>query len=172
MGHPATPSDVTAKNETAGRAGSLICMQEVLNQQLVDIKADLGSAWTHVGVGRSDGGQGGEFSPILYQPGVWQLQRNRTYRLSSTPDVVGSVGWDAALPRIVTVAQFAHVSTGAKLVYMCTHFDHQGQVAREQSASLVIQIADEWETPAQGSSELTPVFLGGGCCVALISSTL
>ncbi|KAK1590432.1 endonuclease/Exonuclease/phosphatase [Colletotrichum navitas] len=149
--------------ETAGRPESLLCMQEVVEQQLLDIAQDLGPAWAHVGVGRDDGGAAGEFSPILYRPDTWDLVENRTYWLSETPDVPGSKGWDAALPRIATVASFKHAATGLPLVYMCTHFDHQGQTARERSAELLVRLAKEWESGSgSGSGDAAvPVFLGG-----------
>lgn len=146
--------------ETASRPEALICLQEVVHQQVTDIHSDLGDSWARIGVGRDDGAEAGEYSPIFYRPGTWELQKNRTYWLSETPDKV-STGWDAALPRIATVAQFKHIKTGAPVVYMCTHFDHVGQVARENSAKLLVEIADEWEEPAEGSANPTPVFLGG-----------
>lgn len=136
-------------------------MQEVLDKQLVDLQSDLGSSWNHVGVGRDDGAQAGEYSPILYQPYTWQLEKNKTYWLSETPDVVGSTGWDAALPRIVTVAQFKHRTTGVPIVFMCTHFDHIGTIARNESAKLIIKIADEWKDQSTNSTKTAPVFLGG-----------
>ncbi|KAK0630486.1 Endonuclease/exonuclease/phosphatase [Bombardia bombarda] len=146
--------------ETANRPESLICMQEVLVQQLDNLQSDLGSAWTHIGVGRDDGAAAGEFSPLWYQPAVWAVQANRTYWLSPTPDVVGSKGWDAALPRIVTVARLKHRATGAGLVAMCTHFDHVGQTAREESAKLLLKAAGEWGGDGSGTTT-TPVVLGG-----------
>ena len=48
-------------------AESFICLQEVLYQQLLDILAALNSkkkAWAFVGVGRDDGLEAGEYSPI------------------------------------------------------------------------------------------------------------
>ncbi|KAK1988212.1 endonuclease/Exonuclease/phosphatase [Colletotrichum cereale] len=151
--------------ETAGRPESLLCMQEVLEQQLLDIAGDLGPSWTHVGVGRDDGAASGEFSPILYRPDTWDLVENRTYWLSETPDVPGSKGWDAAQPRIVTVASFRHAGTGLPLVYMCTHFDDQGQTARERSAELLVGLAKEWESrsgdAAAAAAAAALVFLGG-----------
>ena len=52
---------------TAHCAESFICMQEVLHQQLVDTLAGLNSRrkiWAYVGVGRDDGLEAGEYSPI------------------------------------------------------------------------------------------------------------
>lgn len=73
--------------ETAGRPEALLCFQEVLHTQLLDIESDLGDGWTRVGVGRDDGVNAGEFSPIFYRGSVWELEQNRTYWLSETPDV-------------------------------------------------------------------------------------
>lgn len=148
--------------ETAGRPEALVCMQEVVASQLRDVSATLGPAWSSIGVGRDDGIEGGEFSPILYRPDTWRLVENSTYWLSETPDVVGSVGWDAALPRIVTVGRFEHVKTGLPLVYMCTHFDHVGQVARREAAGLLVRLAERYaDANATASEAATPVFLGG-----------
>ncbi|KAH7327810.1 Endonuclease/exonuclease/phosphatase [Stachybotrys elegans] len=147
------------QREVAGRDNSMLCFQEALNSQVQDIQSDLGREWTYIGVGRDDGVRGGEFSPIFYRPSSWRLLDSRTYWLSQNPDQVGSVGWDAALPRILTVGRFQHTQTGEPLVFMCTHFDHQGQVARENSARLIDSIAESW---AQGSK----VFVGGDFNVA------
>ncbi|KAM5341671.1 hypothetical protein ACJ41O_014702 [Fusarium nematophilum] len=144
--------------ETAGRPESLLCMQEATFPQVQDLQTDFSSEWAYVGVGRDDGAQKGEFSPIFYRPSVWTLEQNKTYWLSETPDKPGSKGWDAALPRIVTVARFSHVDSGARLVYMCTHFDHVGQRARENSAYLLSDLADRWSSHKRHS---LPVFLGG-----------
>jgi endonuclease/exonuclease/phosphatase family metal-dependent hydrolase len=147
--------------ETAGRPESVLCFQEVLHQQLQDLQADLGPTWAHIGVGRDDGKTAGEYSPMFYQPTTWTLQRNRTYWLSTTPDVP-SKGWDAALPRIATVGQFRHASTGDLIVLMCTHFDNAGQIARENSARLLVNLAAQWEEPGStDSAAKTPVFLAG-----------
>ncbi|KFA72133.1 hypothetical protein S40288_08429 [Stachybotrys chartarum IBT 40288] len=143
------------QRETTDRANSLLCFQEAIASQVTDIQGGLGDAWTYFGVGRDDGADGGEFSPIFYRPDSWLLQESATYWLSQTPEVVGSVGWDAALPRIVTVARFLAADSREPLVFMCTHFDHRGQQARENSAQLIIDIADEWGSLGD------PVFVGG-----------
>lgn len=142
---------------------SFICLQEVLNGQLVDILDGLNNStstqeWTSIGVGRDDGRQSGEYSPILFRPSVWNLVSFKTFWLSETPDKVGSVGWDAALPRIVTVGLFQHKQNGRKVRGACTHFDNQGVVARKQSAGLIVKLVGEWEKDGQ---ENVPVFVAG-----------
>ncbi|KAI9897056.1 hypothetical protein N3K66_008078 [Trichothecium roseum] len=143
-------------HETAGRPGSLMCFQEALYQQAEDLRNGLGkNNWDYIGVGRDDGAKAGEMSPIFYQPSAWELLDNKTYWLSETPDTPGSKGWDASLPRIVTVGKFEHIKTGSDFVFMCTHYDYKGQVAQVQSSDLIVNLTSEW---ADGAA---PVFLGG-----------
>lgn len=68
---------------------SFICLQEVLHNQLLDILSGLDGdmqEWLHVGVGRDDGLEAGEYSPIIYKPAIWQLEDSKTVWLSRTPD--------------------------------------------------------------------------------------
>jgi endonuclease/exonuclease/phosphatase family metal-dependent hydrolase len=44
---------------------------------------------------------------------------------------------------------------------MCTHFDHIGQTAREESAKLLGRIATDWQNSTSEGEFVTPVFLGG-----------
>ena len=79
------------KNSTtsATNLGSLpiIGLQEVLHQQLLDVKKGLGSEWSHIGTGRDDGKQAGEYVPLMYQPSVLHLVSSTQKWLSPTPDV-------------------------------------------------------------------------------------
>jgi hypothetical protein len=71
---------------------TFISLQEVLHSQLMDINdalndsTVLGGPWSHIGVGRDDGEEAGEYSPIFYRPDVWQLLTWKTVWLSETPD--------------------------------------------------------------------------------------
>lgn len=113
-------------------------MQEVLVGQLHDLEPRLpGYAW--IGVGRDDGEQAGEFSPIFYRTDRLEVLDHGTFWLSETPDVPGSTGWDAALPRIVTWARFRDRRTDGTFVHFNTHFDHRGVQARRESARLLVQ---------------------------------
>ena len=49
-----------------------------------------------------------------------------TFWLSETPEVVGSVGWDAALPRIATWLRLREWDTDREVLWLNTHFDHVG----------------------------------------------
>ena len=115
----------------------IIGMQEVLDPQLVFLDVSL-TEFSFVGVGREDGKTKGEYSPILYNSNRLTLLQTDTFWLSETPKVI-SVGWDAALERICTYAQFKHKETGQKFWVFNTHFDHIGELARIQSAKLIHQ---------------------------------
>lgn len=150
---------------TAGHPVAFICLQEALANQVADIQEELGTSWAYIGLGRDDGVAAGEFSPVFYNADMWSCERSKTYWLSPTPEKPGSRGWDAVLPRIVTMGQFRHRQTGARAVVLSTHFDHRGVKAREESARLILRLTDSWvgsSRPLAGCQQgKPPVFLGG-----------
>jgi endonuclease/exonuclease/phosphatase family metal-dependent hydrolase len=117
-------------------APDAIGVQEALVHMLTDLDARLPD-FARVGVGRADGRAGGEFSAILYRPDRLELLTSGTFWLSPTPNVAGSKGWDAAIERIVTWAQFRDRRTRCRHVHLNTHFDHVGEQARRESARLI-----------------------------------
>jgi endonuclease/exonuclease/phosphatase family metal-dependent hydrolase len=127
---------------------SFICLQEVLHNQLVDISkdlnqsADIAGEWKHIGVGREDGKEAGEYSPIFYRPSVWKLKTWDTYWLSETPRVP-SKGWDASSTRIATIGQFIHRESKRLIIVMSTHLDDQGAKSRKESAKLILGILEK-----------------------------
>jgi len=135
---------------------SFICLQEVLNSQLIDILGGLNDKtedeWAYVGVGRDDGSIGGEYSPIIYRPSIWELKHFETIWLSETPDRP-SKGWDASSTRILTIGHFRHIETDTKVVAMNTHLDDQGSQSRLESAKIIAKKVQEVAP--------SPVFLAG-----------
>lgn len=115
-----------------------IGLQEALLHQLTDLDTRL-PGFARVGVGRTDGATGGEFSAILYRTARLELLESGTFWLSPTPGVTGSKGWDTALERIATWARFRDRATGCSHLQLNTHFDHVGVVARRESALLIRQ---------------------------------
>ena len=113
-------------------------VQEALQSQMDDLQARL-KAYKHIGVGRDDGKQKGEYSAIFYDTTRLQQLQSSTFWLSEDPTAVGKKGWDAAFPRIVTWAKFRDESTNKIFFVFNTHFDHMGQVARRESAKLLLQ---------------------------------
>ena len=119
----------------------IIGMQEVLVSQLNYLKTNL-KQYRTVGVGREDGKEKGEFSPIFYREERFRELKNGTFWLSETPQMV-SKGWDAALERIATWVVLKDKATGEELIVINTHFDHIGEQARIESAKLLKQKARE-----------------------------
>ena len=111
-------------------------MQEVLKNQLADLRGGA-SEFSAIGIGRKDGKDRGEFSPILYRKERFKLLKWGTFWLSETPQDTGSVGWDAALERICTWAHFQERTHSQSFFIFNTHFDHRGQNARRQSVNLI-----------------------------------
>ncbi|ORY13294.1 hypothetical protein BCR34DRAFT_481188 [Clohesyomyces aquaticus] len=142
---------------------SFICLQEVLHQQVVDIMSGLNKTaneWDYIGVGRDDGKQAGEYSPIVYRPKIWKLESWKSVWLSQTPDKP-SKGWDAASIRILTVGTFQHVESKRRIAGMCTHLDDQGEKSRSESAKLILKVVDQVTASPSSGTDPLPVFLGG-----------
>lgn len=114
----------------------LIGVQEAQLNQLRDLEKLLpGFAWC--GIGR-DGGELGEFSAILYRQSRFKLLETETFWLSETPEKVGSKGWDADYPRIVTWAKFRDQQAKKTFYLFNTHFDHIGAKARTESSRFLL----------------------------------
>jgi endonuclease/exonuclease/phosphatase family metal-dependent hydrolase len=116
--------------------------QEVLNNQLNDILKAL-PQYASVGVGRLDGKTAGEYSAVFYKKVKFELLNSGNFWLSENPSEVGVKGWDAACERIVTWVVLKEKTTGKKFAFINTHFDHVGQVARRESAKLLLSKVDE-----------------------------
>ena len=112
-------------------------LQEVVFDQLQDLIYLLPD-YNWIGVGRGDGKNEGEYSPIFYKKSIFDLLDSGTFWLSETPDVPGSKGWDALCVRIVTWAKFKRIKDGSTFFHFNTHFDHFGKKAVRQSAYLLL----------------------------------
>lgn len=123
---------------------TIVGLQEALGHQLREV-IRLAPRFSFVGVGREDGVDAGEYSPILFDSSVWSVTAWQTRWLSSDPSAVGIAGWDAALPRIATIADLRHLEMDATLRVINTHFDHRGIKARLESARLIRKWAAEVE---------------------------
>lgn len=120
----------------------IVGMQEVLHAQLEDLLERL-PEYDYVGVGRTDGKTTGEYSPIFFLKEKFEVLEKGNFWLSETPDVPGSVGWDAALERIASYAKLKDKRTGKVFMAVNTHFDHVGVKARRESARLIMRKIDE-----------------------------
>jgi endonuclease/exonuclease/phosphatase family metal-dependent hydrolase len=118
---------------------AVIGMQEALHSQIQFLDEQLTDyAW--IGVGRDDGKEAGEYSPIFFDTTRVEIVAgtSKTFWLSETPGFP-SKSWDAAFPRIVTYAKFTDKNSGLNFWVFNTHFDHVGQLARMNSIALIQQ---------------------------------
>jgi endonuclease/exonuclease/phosphatase family metal-dependent hydrolase len=111
-------------------------LQEALHFQIDEMLAAL-PEYRMAGVGRSDGGQGGEYSAILYRAPRLIVRRTGTFWFSDTPDIVASNTWGNAIERICTWALVDDKQGGSFYIYNL-HLDHVSQPSREKSVRLLL----------------------------------
>ena len=133
----------------AYQAPDLVGMQEVLQHQKQAVETDL-PAYQFVGVARDDGKAKGEYSMLGFRRDRFALVGSGTFWLSPTPDVP-SKGWDAALPRIATWARLRDRTAKRDLLVVNTHFDHIGEVARQESARQIRRWIDGERKPGESA---------------------
>jgi endonuclease/exonuclease/phosphatase family metal-dependent hydrolase len=110
--------------------------QEGLYHQLTQLNDSLpGYKW--IGAGRDDGKHAGEHSAIFYKEDKFTIGRSGDFWLSTVTDKPNK-GWDAALPRICSWAEFKEVKTGLYFYFFNIHMDHLGIVARRESSKLIL----------------------------------
>lgn len=112
--------------------------QEGLPGQITDLETLEG--FERVGVGRDDGAQRGEHAAIFIRRARFEVLRSGTFWLSETPERP-SKGWDGrCCHRIATwVALRDRQAPQSPPFYVFnTHFDHEGVVARRESARLLL----------------------------------
>jgi endonuclease/exonuclease/phosphatase family metal-dependent hydrolase len=117
----------------------VVAIQEGLAFQLEDLEDVLGG-YRKLGHHR-EGGSAGEFSGLYVNEARVTVLRWGEFWLSPTPDSVGSRGWDAALPRMAVWVELEGTGGGTPIRIYGTHFDHQGEVARVESARLIARHA-------------------------------
>lgn len=110
--------------------------QETLPDQIDYLKANLPD-YEVVGVGRDDGKLKGEQCNIFYKKDRFNLLDSGTFWLSTTPEIVASVGWDADITRVASYVRLEDKISKKKILVFNTHFDHIGVVARQESVKLL-----------------------------------
>lgn len=112
-------------------------VQEALPNQMQYLDSTLVN-FRHLGVGRDDGENTGEYSAIFYNKKQFKPIESGTFWLSETPYKV-SMGWDAVCNRICTYALIQNKKTKKRFWVFNTHFDHVGKTARKESPKLILE---------------------------------
>ncbi len=119
-------------------APHLLGVQEALRFQLDELAAAL-PGYRELGVGRDDGLTQGEYAAILVDTTRFAVVTHGTFWYSDTPDLPGSMHWGNRITRITTWARLADRATGDTLRLYNTHWDHESQPSRMQSAALLLE---------------------------------
>jgi endonuclease/exonuclease/phosphatase family metal-dependent hydrolase len=112
--------------------------QEGLNHQLEDLKKEM-TGYSYIGIGRDDGNKKGEYSAIFFKVDKFKLITGGNFWLSAVTDKPNK-GWDAAFPRICTWGEFKDLESQKSFFLFNVHFDHLGEIARKESAKLMVEM--------------------------------
>jgi endonuclease/exonuclease/phosphatase family metal-dependent hydrolase len=138
-------------------------LQEVMLHQLVRIESAM-PGYQRIGVGRDDGKNAGEFSPLFIRSSRFVIKDSGTFWFHPSwlpvaaqtgalqkgdeevgSELIGKAGWDAALPRICSWALLEDKQSGKQLRVLNLHLDHQGPVARRESIRLIAAKIQQWQ---------------------------
>ena len=113
----------------------ILGIQEAKTPTLAEL-ADGLQGYDHYGVGRDDGVQAGEYAAIFYRPDRFERISAQTKWCAPDPDVPMK-GWDAVHKRVISRVVLKDRLSGHYLDVRNTHFDNQGEIARENCARLM-----------------------------------
>ncbi len=116
---------------------SIVGFQEVLSEQLVDLKKTM-AEYSFIGLGRNDGVESGEHVPIFYRNDRLNKTDHGHFWLSETPLKPGSTSWGNSIPRMCTWIRLTDKKGKALYVYN-THFDHKSSNARKMAATQILK---------------------------------
>lgn len=109
----------------------VVALQEAGPDQLAGI-AELTPGYEWAGAGERTG----EYNPVGHRPERVALEEQDVFWLAETPDEPVA-GWDAAFPRVTTVARLRDRTTDARFALFDTHLDNRGERAARESARLL-----------------------------------
>jgi endonuclease/exonuclease/phosphatase family metal-dependent hydrolase len=143
----------------------IVGMQEVLWHQYEALDSAL-TDYTSVGAGRDDGARAGELNPVFFRKDRFDMVRTITFWLSDTPDIPGTKGWGASLPRIVTWMELVDKNSHEHFFFFNTHFAHDSDSARVMSSKILLteveKIADGFPFIITGDFNMLPSSTGYG----------
>jgi endonuclease/exonuclease/phosphatase family metal-dependent hydrolase len=113
----------------------LIGLQEALIDQIYYLHASLPD-YEWYGVGREDGVDKGEFSPVFFHKNRFAMVDRGTFWLSPYAEQP-SKGWDADIYRVCSWVKLQVKDSKKEFYHFNTHLDHLGKQARQESALLL-----------------------------------
>jgi endonuclease/exonuclease/phosphatase family metal-dependent hydrolase len=121
----------------------LICLQEVLREQMADLEAGLpalaGFGFAGPEMDARPVGYGGiAKNPVFYSRDRYELVTAGGFWLSETPHLPGSLSWNSARARHVNWVRLRDRATRKEFRLLSTHLDHVSQRAREEQMKMIL----------------------------------
>ena len=137
------PNDWTSRKDFVlsfieGEKPDIFGLQEALWHQYYFLDSAL-TGYKSISAGRDDGRRKGEMTPVFYSKDRFRAINTGTFWLSETPDVPGSKGWGAVLPRIVTWVELYDNSSEGSFFFFNTHYSHMSDSARLMSSKIILE---------------------------------
>jgi endonuclease/exonuclease/phosphatase family metal-dependent hydrolase len=114
----------------------IFCLQEALISQIRDLEFEFPD-FEYYGPCRDDGKEKGEACPVFFRKDLFLMEDSGTFWYSETPDQPGSIDWKANLPRIASWVKLKVIVSNQEVIVVSTHFDHESQLSRNNSARLL-----------------------------------
>lgn len=115
----------------------LLGLQEVFPMQEQYLRENL-PEYAYYGRSRLVDPKEGEACSVMFKKDRFDITEKTTFWLSETQSVPGSKSWDSSLPRIANMVKLTDKLAGdKKLIFINTHFDHRGKIAREEAAKII-----------------------------------
>jgi len=86
--------------------------------------------------------------PIYWKPARFEMLDSGGFYLSETPDE-WSAGWGATLIRVVNWVRLRDLEEDTTFVHLNTHFDHEGDIPRTNSAALIVERMQQIRQPGE-----------------------
>lgn len=115
-------------------------VQEAKDNQMSDLRSLL-TGYNSLGSGRNSDGTG-EHAAIFYNKNKYTVLASGNFWLSETPNVSGSIGWDATYPRVCTWAKIKEKTTDEFFYFFNTHLDLK-KLAQTESIQLILSKIDQ-----------------------------
>ncbi|WP_404448571.1 endonuclease/exonuclease/phosphatase family protein [Sutcliffiella horikoshii] len=135
----------------------IIGTQEATIPMLDWLKESFKESYEVYAVNRSVSTEVGEFSAVFVKKSSFTIGSKGSFMLSETPDIIGSMGWDAHCERICSwVELIPKEKTEPVLRFFNTHLDHMGKLARKEGLKLIRDVIR-----SKNNEKSLPVILTG-----------
>ncbi|WP_404461169.1 endonuclease/exonuclease/phosphatase family protein [Sutcliffiella horikoshii] len=135
----------------------LIGTQEATIPMLEWLKERFKESYEVYAVNRTVSTEVGEFSAIFVKKSSFTLGSKGSFMLSETPDIIGSMGWDAHCERICSWVELIPKGQIEPVFrFFNTHLDHMGKLARKEGLKLIRDVIR-----SKDNAKSLPVILTG-----------